>query len=279
MLPTLDTWLACFERRAANPPSIPPGLEDPLSPAERRRVARSIATFQLGEQSEGRTLLALARRHAARHDCPALVRITECFIREEQRHAATLAAWMTGHDIPLRRRDWSDGIFRRLRRLIGFELAITVLITAELVGIQYYRALLRSTESKRLRAICSLFMQDEALHVAYESELLLALRARRGRTSQLIVTLAHGAFHVAAALVVWHGHRRVLRAAGHTMSSFLTGCAGHYRLYLDPAQEAKRGGRPSFVGLYRQALGSGSDPGAEPPRADCHAAVPRKEAP
>ena len=244
MLPNLDTWRACFERRAANPPRIPELPIDPLSTAERDRIARSLATFQLGEQSEGRTLLALARRQAARHDCPDLVRITECFILEEQRHAATLAAFMTQHGLPLARRDWSDGVFRRLRRLAGHELAISVLITAELLGIQFYRAVMRSTGSRPLRAICSLFLQDEALHVAYESELLLALRARRGRWLGAVLSKTHLAFHVATALVVWSAHHRVLRAAGHTGWGFLRTCTQHYGLYLQPTRARFRAPRP-----------------------------------
>ncbi len=233
MLPTLDMWLACFERRAANPLRAPDSLEASLSAEERDRIARSIASFQLGEQSEGRHFLALARRHAAEHDCAQLPRITELFIREEQRHAATLATFMAANAIPLRRHDWSDRIFRRLRRLAGFELAITILVTAELVGIQYYRALLRSSKSQHLKAICSIFLQDEALHVTYECELLLALRARRGRVPGAAATRAHQAFHLVTALVAWCGHRRVLRAGGHTMRGFLVACARHYALYLD----------------------------------------------
>ena len=59
MLQTLEGWLASFERRAEVPPELPAGTcLDPLSPEERTRIGRSLATFQLGEQSEGRTLLA-----------------------------------------------------------------------------------------------------------------------------------------------------------------------------------------------------------------------------
>ncbi len=171
MLTNLDTWLACFERRASNPPELPNLRDLPLlSPPERDRIGRSLAIFQLGEQSGGHTLLALARRQATRDRSPALVRITELFVREEQRHAATLLEFMQANGIPRLERASTDGIFRILRRLAGFELAISVLVTAELIGLQFYRALLNSTGSKRLRAICSLFMQDEALHVAYESE-------------------------------------------------------------------------------------------------------------
>lgn len=240
MLPDLESWRTCFERRASNPPVIPPMPDDRLPPAERERIGRSLATFQLGEQSEGHTLRGLALRHAQEHGCPDLVPITECFIREEQRHAATLAEYMLAHGLPLRQREATDRVFRRLRRLAGFELAVSVLLTAELMGIQFYRALLRSTGSRRLRAICTTFLQDEALHVAYESELLLALRARRGRWLGGALAAAHLAFHVAAALVVWFAHRRVLRAAGHSAWEFPRTCASHYALYLWPPRTGPR---------------------------------------
>ncbi len=236
MLTNLDTWLACFERRASNPPELPDLRNlSLLSAAERDRIGRSLAIFQLGEQSGGHTLLALARRQAVRCGSPAFVRITECFVREEQRHAATLLEFMHANGIPRLENDWTDGVFRILRRVAGFELAVSVLVTAELIGLQFYRALLNTTGSKRLRAICSLFMQDEALHVAYESELLLALRARRSAPVRFAITLAHGAFHVATACVVWIEHRRVLREAGHTACGFLHTCANHFALYFVPA--------------------------------------------
>jgi hypothetical protein len=240
MLTTLHAWLVCFERRAMKPAEMPDLACDTLSAYERNRIGRSLATFQLGEQSEGRTLLGLASRYAARHDCPALVRITECFIREERRHAAILRSFIEDNEIPCRERDWTDGIFRILRRLAGFELAITVLLTAEMIGVQYYRALMNSTSSRRLRAICSLFMQDEAFHVAYESELLLALRRRRVAPLRAVTTMAHGIFHALAALVVGFEHRGVLKVAGHSPLGFLRLCLRHYALYfLVPATPMK----------------------------------------
>jgi rubrerythrin len=241
MLSTLSAWLTCFERRAANPLALPEGLNDRLSAQERARIARSIAVFQLGESSEGRTLRELARRTAARHDAPELVGITECFIREEQRHAALLGAFMGDNDIPLLQRSWTHAVFRVVRGIAGFELAITVLITAEMIGVQYYRTLLNSTRSKRLRALCSVLMQDEALHLAYESELLLAMRRRRSAPLSTLTTIVHGVFHAATALVVWCDHREVLRYAGHTPVSFLRTCLNHYALYfLTPRPRVRR---------------------------------------
>ena len=156
----LKLWLNHFEYHAARPRQIPAGLDDVLSPEERAVIAGSIAAFQLGEQSEGRTLVRAAQRFAHRHQLGALIPIVELFIREEQRHAALLRAFMEDHGIPLKRRDWTDRVFRRLRSLAGLELYLCVLITAELIGNVYYRALASATGCQRLKVLCRTLVAD-----------------------------------------------------------------------------------------------------------------------
>src|SRR5271168_2977640 len=123
-----EIWLNHFEYHAQHPRCLPPGLPDLLRPDERQLIASSIATFQLGEQSVGRTPLRAAQRFAHGRSIPALVRIVELFIREEQRHAVLLRAFMEDHAIALKRTDWTDGVFRLVRRLAGLELYIYILI-------------------------------------------------------------------------------------------------------------------------------------------------------
>ena len=233
-LDSLKIWLNHFEYHAQHPRRIPPSLPDRLKPAERRLIARSIATFQLGEQAEGRTLLAAAERFARAHQIPALVRITELFIREEQRHATLLRFFMEDHQIPLKRRDWTDRVFRLARRAAGFELYLHVLITAELIGNVYYRALEAVTGCQRLKVLCRTLVADELAHVGYESQLLLALRAERAAVLRGLMRAAHLAFFAGAASVVWITHRAVLRQSGHSARSFLRACLAQHAFYLKP---------------------------------------------
>lgn len=230
----LRIWLNHFEYHAGHPRAVPPGLPDALTAEERRRIARSIATFQLGEQSEGGTLLKAAARCARQRATPALVRITELFICEEQHHAALLRGFMQYHGIPLKSRDWTDRVFRRVRRLAGFELYLHVLLCAELIGIVYYRALEAATGCKRLKVLCRMLVNDERAHVGYESHLLLALKAGRPALLQGLAGSAHRAFFACTATVVWLTHRAVLRHAGYTARSFLRVCQAQYAFYLEP---------------------------------------------
>jgi len=231
-----EIWLNHFEHHAQHPRRVPHGLSDLLRPDERRLIANSIATFQLGEQSEGHTFLRAAQRFAHGRRIPALVRIVELFIREEQRHAGLLRAFMEDHHIAVKRTDWTDRVFRRVRRFAGLELYINILISAELIGIVYYRALEAATDCQRLMVLCRGLASDELAHVGFESQLLLALRAGRAAPVQVLMRLAHRAFFAGTASVVWLTHRSVLRQRGYGARNFLRICLSQYAFYLEPVK-------------------------------------------
>jgi len=234
MLTNLRVWLNHFEYHAQQPRGAAAAATDGITAAERRLIARSIATFQLGEQSDGAGLLRAARRFAARHGDELLPRITELFIGEEQRHARLLREFMDAHGIRAKALHWSDSLFRRLRRLAGFELYLHVLIAAELIGNVYYRALEAVTGCARLKVLCRTLLADELAHIGYESELILELRARKPLAVRTLIRLLHRAFFCAAALAVWVSHRAVLRRAGHTAHGFLWRCLQEYAFHLEP---------------------------------------------
>ncbi len=234
----LKIWLNHFEYHAGHPRQIPAGLGDVLRPEERQLIARSIATFQLGERSQGTTFVRAARRFAAHHERGSLVPIVELFIREEQRHAALLGAFMEDHRIPLKTYDWTDQVFRRIRRLAGLELYLCVVITAELIGNVYYRALASATGCQRLQVLCRTLVADELAHVAFESQLLLALRAARPGWARALLRSAHRAFLAGSACVVWWTHRSLLRHAGYGAHAFLRLCLAQYGFYLEPVRAA-----------------------------------------
>ena len=163
-----------------------------------------------------------------------LVRIIDLLIREERRHASLLRAFMQDHRLPLKSADWTDGFFRRIRRLAGLPLYLSVLISAELIGTVYYRALESATNCRRLQVLCRTLVADELAHVGFESQLLLALRARRGAASRTLARALHLIFFAGTAAVVWWTHRSVLRRAGRGARGFLRACLAQYAFYLEP---------------------------------------------
>jgi hypothetical protein len=225
-------WLELFGARAYQLRIRRPDPDDRLTGAERERIGDSLGTFQLGEQSEGRTLQSFAEQFARERGIPELPAITALFIREEQHHAAQLREFMLANGIPLKHRNWTDSVFRRIRRLAGYEAAVTILVTAEMIGFVYYRALARATASPCLKSICREMCADESVHLRYETQLLMALRGRRMPLARRIVEGLHRTLLLLSARVVFHDHRRVLRHVGYTPRSFRKDCEAVYRMVM-----------------------------------------------
>lgn len=237
MFTNLRIWLNHFEYHAEQPRGTAAGALNALRPEERLLIGKSIAKFQLGEQSDGTGLLRAAYRFARDHGDELLPRITELFIREQQRHGRLLREFMDAHGIRAKSVHWTDALFRRLRRLAGFELYLHVLITAELIGNVYYRALESVTGCPTLRVLCRTLIADELAHIGYESELILEMRAHRSAASRAMIRLAHRAFFCSAAGAVWLSHRAVLRHAGYSATEFLRTCRAQFAFHLDPPAE------------------------------------------
>jgi hypothetical protein len=235
-----DHWLDSFGERAYQLEIRRPDPTDRLTDAERDLIGDSIGTFQLGEQSEGRTLQGFADAFARRRGLAALPAVTALFIREEQHHAAQLREFMVANGIRLKQKNWTDSIFRRMRSLAGFEAAVTILVTAEMIGFVYYRALARATGSRHLKSICREMCRDESIHLRYETQLLLTLRGERGPLLRRAVEAAHRGLLAVSALVVFHDHRRVLRHVGYTPRTFQRDCAAIYRMVINPAAHGSR---------------------------------------
>jgi hypothetical protein len=234
MLPNFKIWLNHFEYHAEHPRRLAESVPNVLTVTERRLIAPSIATFQLGEQSAGSNLLRAAYLFAQKQAAPEVARITELLIREEQQHASLLRDFMAMHGIPTRRHHWTDRVFRRIRKLAELEFALGVLITAELIGNVYYRALENATECQRLRLLCRMMVADELAHIGFESDLLLSMRAEKSAPVRVGLDLAHRTFLAGAALVVWATHRAVLKKSGYGLWSFVRACDAQYRFYLLP---------------------------------------------
>ncbi|MEJ7665450.1 MAG: hypothetical protein WKG07_40965 [Hymenobacter sp.] len=102
------------------------------------------------------------------------------FIKEEQTHAAVLGRFMDQQGIPRLRGHWLDAAFRGLRRVLGLEHTLRVLLTAEVVAAVYYRALFSATYSGLLQQLCRRIILDEEMHLNFQCFALRHLSAGRG---------------------------------------------------------------------------------------------------
>lgn len=213
-------WCAYFRANAKSLLDIPWEWGAELTEAERGAVAASLQDFQLGESSDGRHLIRAARDYAQRtgdaHYEPAI----RLFVAEEQRHARDLGRFLTLAGIPLLRHSTIDLVFRCVRRLAGLELSLTVLVTAEMIGKVYYRALRQATASRLLERLCDQLLRDEVKHIRFHVERLALLRRGRSRWQRGLARLGHRFLFGGACLAVWCKHGRALRAGGYSFGRF-----------------------------------------------------------
>jgi hypothetical protein len=229
---SLSMWVTYFTLNAASH-DIPWELGADLPPGEAAWVVPSLREFQRGESSGGSRLRRAASGWARRHhqDEDALLRVLGLFIAEEQRHAAELARFLALNGHAAIRCCGPDVLFRILRRVTGsYEVSLSVLLTAEIVGYAYYGALREATASPLLGRLCGTFLRDEAAHLVFHAEQLSRLRAWRGPVGmRLTLAISHGLL-TATCLLVWRRHHEVLRRGGHSLATFRASCLSRLAL-------------------------------------------------
>jgi hypothetical protein len=213
-----QAWEEQFKRSAESSVHVPPRSPGCMSGAERAVVSASIQAFQLGESGGGSFLLRAAERRAERRGDFPYVSALKLFVAEEQRHARDLGYFMQQEGIPARPTHWTNTAFRMIRKMMGIELCIVTLLTAELIAMSYYRALGRATNAPFLRALCRKILRDEASHIRFQSSMLRQLRRHRPRWIVAVELGLQRALLLLTLWAVWSGHRRVFTAGGYTLA-------------------------------------------------------------
>jgi hypothetical protein len=87
------------------------------------------------------------------------------------------------------------------------------------------------------------------VHVAFESQLLLALRAGRPGWARTLIRSTHRVFFAGTAAVVWLTHHVLLRHSGYEARTFLRLCLAQYDFYLEPVKVTLASRRSSTATL------------------------------
>ena len=225
-------WCEHFRGYPARQRAIPWDDVRLLSERQRRVLLRSLQDFQLGESSEGRNGMARAAAYGNRVGDPHYAEAIRLFFAEENRHAAYLARYLRLSGVEPIGRSWTDFVFRRVRRLAGLETLLTVLLSAELIGEVYYRAVRNATECPALQGVCTQLLADETMHVRFHVERFRMLRKGRSRLQRTAGDLAWRLFFALTRLAVWVKHRKALRLGGRSFRRYWSEAGRGLRLAL-----------------------------------------------
>ena len=207
-------WTEHFEHNRNHMEHVPWHKDQAVTGDERRAIEKSIAVFQLGENSEGSSFIRAGRDYATKTGDFEYLNALKLFIKEEQNHSAVLGRFMAQQNIPSIQKEWTDSGFRLVRKLAGLNVCITVLITAEIIAAIYYRALGQATSSPVLRAICGQILIDEAHHLQFQAGTLAKERSIWNPLKRWFYRQLHRLFMFATILIVAKEHGRVYRAGG-----------------------------------------------------------------
>lgn len=220
-----------------------------LSGEIREPLAKSLAIFQLGETGEGSALFHLAR---SCRDDPGLEGYEDAlraFILEENRHAEVLKHMVLRVEGMLLTKQWSDRVFRSVRKLINLEFELQTLLTAELIAEAYYELLRRTVDDQPIKQACARIVKDEIGHTGFHAAFFGYRQKKWGRASRFAWKLGLDLLTETAWRVVWLDHRSCFRALGIERAQFAGYVRKARRTWLRRAGLVNRGRSSRFVGL------------------------------
>ncbi|MBF6210256.1 ferritin-like domain-containing protein [Nocardia puris] len=199
-------------------------------------VVRSLQRFQVGESGDGAQLIGKAERAGD----PEYARAVRLFVAEESNHARLLELLLRAAGAPTVPGHWSDTVFVWLRRALGLRLEVLVLMVAEVVAVQYYRALRDGVGDPLTARVAALILDDELRHIPFHCLRLRLGFARTPRPVRLAVLAGWWVLVSGASVVVALDHGPALRTLGHTRIGFVRGVLVLFAVVAPTALSTRR---------------------------------------
>ncbi|HYR59344.1 MAG TPA: ferritin-like domain-containing protein [Chthoniobacteraceae bacterium] len=205
-------WIAHFRSNKCGRPE--PDWAAPFTMPEKKRrlLAKSIAEYQLGDGG-GECRLVARDAEIFRGATDAARIAVDLWFEEEREHSRLLACAVRRIGAEFISDTFAFRMFYAVRRALGVQFELFVLLVVEIVSTGYYRMIRRHAGDEPLAAMCKLILRDEARHIDFHRDRLAAQHPRGfgfWRAAQFRL------LGCACASFLWLGHGRALRALGGT---------------------------------------------------------------
>lgn len=193
-----------------------------ITASEKEAILYSLRAWQLGETSDGKHLLAAARKHALSMDDPQYVDAVKLFIKEEQKHGSNLGKYIDLIGERRLKKDWGDTLFRKIRYLnTSMELWTIAVIIVESAAQIFYQALHDATRCPLLQAICHDILIDEVHHIKFQNERLFVIFQHKQFYNKTISVGWYSLLFFGTIHAIWFGHRKAFLAGGVDKKEFM----------------------------------------------------------
>lgn len=228
-------WVKYFEYNNANLLKLDFNKNNELTSEEIELITPSIKAFQIGEGSQGKHLSKVAKKFANKTNYLKYEKIMRWFILEENRHSQTLKKYMDIYNIKSIKSIWIDNIFRALRKMMGLECEIIILVTAEMIALSYYTALSNATDSKLLKTICKQMLNDELKHVVLQSDTLHRISEHRNNILNSIIRTIRKIVMKITCFIVWHKYKKLFIKGDYLYKKFNKDCLEYLKesIYIE----------------------------------------------
>ncbi|EDY20817.1 hypothetical protein CfE428DRAFT_2014 [Chthoniobacter flavus Ellin428] len=214
-------WIQHFHANRLDRPE--PDWEAPFTmPEEKRRLlALSLAEYQLGDGG-GECCLVAVDAESYRGSTEDARQVVDLWFAEEHEHSRLLGRAVERVGGTFVTTTFGFELFYAIRRRLGVQFEMLVLLVVEIASTGYYRVIRRHVGDQPLADMCKLILRDEARHIDFHRD-RLAFRYPRGvgwvwKWQMHLLAEACGWF-------LWHGHGRALGALGGTRPELF----GHIR--------------------------------------------------
>lgn len=218
---TSSQWVSHFKANAQRQRvdwSVAPLITD----QETATILRSLQAWQLGETSDGRHLMAAAKKYAVQNNDPGYIEAIKLFIKEEQKHGNNLGIYLDRIGQPRIKSDLGDSLFRKARYFnTSMEIWTLTVITVESAAQIYYQALKDATNCTLLKQICTDILIDEAYHIDFQAERFAIIFAHKSSLGQSLCRRLYYLFYAATTVTIWIAHHQLLAAGGNSFKGFL----------------------------------------------------------
>ena len=214
-------WIAHFTANKLDRPE--PDWATPFSMPERKRklLAKSIAEYQLGDGG-GACRLVARDAETFRGSAEEVRQTVDMWFDEEREHSRLLAGAVRRIGAEFVTDTLAFRMFYALRRSMGVNFEMLVLLIVEIVSTGYYRVIRRHVGDEPLAAMCKLILRDEARHIDFHRDRLAALH---GNSFGFWRALGFRLLGFGCAAFLWLGHGSCLRALGGSRAELF----GHVR--------------------------------------------------
>lgn len=232
-------WVAYFEYNNAHLLKLDYTKNQELTKEDIQCITPSIRSFQIGEGSDGKNLKKRVNSYVEKTKDISYQKAMDWFIVEENRHSQTLKKYMEIYHIQPLENIWIDKVFRMLRKLMGLECEVIVLVTAEMIALSYYTALSNSTNSDLLKTICKQMLQDELKHVVFQSYTLHKISRNRNKIFNTIVRAIRKSVMCVTLQVVWMKYKDLFIKGGYSKKQFKLDCISYLKQSIQIEKSGK----------------------------------------